>query len=91
VAAASFKRASGVDIQSLDYGAVLVTSTAEYFATNQVGARIWELLAEPCRAEDITASLLIRFEIDATACRVEVDGFLSELQERRLVEAIDAG
>jgi len=54
------------------------------YGLNAVGTRIWALLAEPRTIDELCASLLDEFEVDATRCREEVTSLLEELREEGL-------
>lgn len=66
---------------------LLMMSTAEgkYFNLNDVGARIWELLAQPVSAEGLVAGLTAEYAVDADTAREQVTEFLAALRERGLL------
>ena len=68
---------------------LLMMSAAEgkYFNLNDVGSRIWELLAQPVSAEKLVAALTVEYDVDADTAREHVADFLSALCERGLVTA----
>jgi hypothetical protein len=74
--------------------AILHIESGKYFALNGVGARVWELVANGSTIDDILATLLDEFDIDAERCERDLTQLLLELEERRLVEidrtAVDA-
>ena len=55
------------------------------YGLNPVGTRIWALLAEPRTIDDLCASLLDEYEVEAGQCRSEVVGLLEELRAEGLV------
>ena len=71
---------------------LLMMSAAEgkYFNLNDVGSRIWELLAQPVSAEGLVATLTAEYEVDADTAHAEVVEFLSALRERGLLVPADA-
>ncbi len=71
---------------------LLMMSAAEgkYFNLNDVGSRIWELLAQPVSAEGLVAALTDEYEVDGDTVRAEVMEFLSALRERGLLVPVDA-
>lgn len=71
---------------------LLMMSAAEgkYFNLNDVGTRIWELLAQPVSADGIVAALIAEYDTDADTARAEVVEFLSALRERGLLVSVDA-
>ncbi len=66
---------------------LLMMSAAEgkYFNLNDVGSRIWELLAQPVSAEALVAALTAEYDVDADTAREHVADFLAALRERGLV------
>ena len=54
------------------------------YGLNGVGTRIWALLAEPRTIDDLCASLLREYEVDAAQCRSEVIDLLEELRAEGL-------
>ena len=71
---------------------LLMMSAAEgkYFNLNDVGARIWELLAQPVSTQGLVAALTAEYEVDGDTVRAEVMEFLSALRERGLLVPVDA-
>lgn len=71
---------------------LLMMSVAQgkYFNLNDVGARIWELLAGPVTVDGLVAALTAEYEVDADTARREVETFLAALRERELIVAGDA-
>ena len=70
------------DWLSARVGDELVMMSAEsgyYIGLTEVGARIWELIAEPRAIDDICAELRREFEVAPETCEAEVRAFLGEL------------
>lgn len=83
------RRIAGVETRLLDGAAVLVIPHQHlYFAINRVGARIWELLAEPQSLETLAAILATEFDIDEPQCRQEADAFLQQLVAQNLIQRV---
>jgi hypothetical protein len=84
------------ELVSADLGgetALLDPATGIYYGLNQVGARIWELLATPRLVSEVAAILCQEFEVEQEECEQDVMALLSLFQERRLLiieEAMDA-
>lgn len=51
-----------------------------YASLNEVGARIWDLLAEPRDPESLVRALLEEFEGDEESIRAEVVAFIDRLR-----------
>jgi Coenzyme PQQ synthesis protein D (PqqD) len=70
------------DWLSAQVGDELVMMSAErgnYIGLTEVGARIWELIAQPVELDDLCARLEQEFDVSPEACRAEVRAFLDEL------------
>lgn len=79
---------------TIDDEVVMLSPRAQsYFGLGTVGSEIWKAIDQPVRVEDVCASLLQEFEIDADTCRREVLAFLDDLVERGLARVVeqDAG
>jgi hypothetical protein len=57
----------------------------QYFALNQAGARVWELLETPKTVADLCVVMEAEFEVDREVCRREVAALIEELKTKRLV------
>jgi len=69
-------------------GEELVMMSAEsgaYLGLNDVGAKIWEMIEQPCALSDICEGLAREFETTPQACQAEVGAFLAELEARGAV------
>ena len=57
----------------------------EYYGIDGVGPRVWELLESPVTTADIVKTVCEEFEVDETTCRADMERFLGELQDYKLV------
>jgi hypothetical protein len=64
---------------------LLNTKTESYLGMDEVGSRIWELLAEYRRVDLIVQRLLSEYEVDEATLRADVERFVSELVDKGLV------
>ncbi|NOZ05053.1 MAG: lasso peptide biosynthesis PqqD family chaperone [Chloroflexi bacterium] len=62
-----------------------------YYALDDIGSRVWELLAAPITVADLCAQLQPQFAVTPEQCEADVLGFLADLQEEGMVQVIDAG
>ena len=89
--------ASGVDLttvlvrsRELVYSAVdneislMNVETGKYYGLASVGARIWELLAEPMSVKAICDQLMSRYHVDRATCEADVLRFV----ERMVAEGV---
>jgi len=56
-----------------------------YYGLNDVGARIWELVQEPVRVEEIVAEIRKEYDVTEEQCAADVKELLAELEEYGLV------
>jgi hypothetical protein len=57
----------------------------ECYGMNDVGTRIWELLAEPRSVASLCDSLVTEFDVDPALCREQVAAFIDKLRADKLV------
>jgi hypothetical protein len=60
-----------------------------YFGLGNVGARIWQLLQDPVKVDEIERVLLEEYDVDADTCHTEVVDLLNRLVEENLVEVTE--
>lgn len=72
-------------------GVLLHLDTAQYHSVNAVGAAIWELAAEAPTLADLMRELRAKLDDPPDGLEADVDEFLGQLSERRLVELDRAG
>jgi hypothetical protein len=57
-----------------------------YLAANQSGTVLWRALADGTSEVEMVRLLLSQYDIDADTARVDVDGFVSTLDQMGLLE-----
>ncbi|MBS2037096.1 PqqD family protein [bacterium] len=60
-------------------------AAGKYLKLDPVGARIWQLCADPISFQDLLAHLISEFEVEPELCSAQVTEFLLDLQRRRLL------
>jgi hypothetical protein len=65
--------------------AILETNNGLYFSVSGVGSFIWEELKEAKTAEELSDSILAKFEVDRVECLDDLIAFLNELSELNLI------
>jgi len=81
-----FQRKTAIEQRPVDRAAVLVNPNSQlYFGVNRVGARIWNLLENPCRIPELVCILSSEFAVDEAVCRNEIEVFLEQLLAENLV------
>ena len=61
-----------------------------YYGLDGVGARIWELLAQPRAARELRDAVTAEYEVDAATAWADLTALLGELARRGLVEITPA-
>lgn len=62
-----------------------------YYGLDAVGARVWELLAEPRRVADVVSTIVSEFDVTADRCELDVIALLDDLAARSLVRELPQG
>ncbi len=76
-------------VRALDGEAVLLDlGSGTYFGLNEVGARVWELLAEGSTVGAIRQALLAEFDVEEQVLEADVGALLAELEKRKLVHRL---
>jgi hypothetical protein len=60
-----------------------------YYGLDSVGARIWELIAEPRRVAELVATIVEEFDVTAERCEHDVIALLNDLAARGLVRELE--
>lgn len=60
-----------------------------YYGLNPVGARIWELVQQPARLDELREAITAEFDVDAETCERDLRAFLADLADAGLVEVAD--
>lgn len=80
------KVAPGVRFQDLGGEAVLLElETGRYYGLDEVGTRMWSLLAEHGSLGDTERILLDEFEVESDRLRADLDRFVDLLESERLI------
>ena len=65
---------------------ILNLTSGTYYGLNEVGARVWELIQQPCTFASILESLISEYEVDASVCEQDLAKILVEMQDAHLIE-----
>ena len=66
--------------------AVLHLGSGLYYGLNDLGARVWALIQEPCRVHDLADTILREYDVDRARCEKDLTTFLAALSAAGLVE-----
>lgn len=62
-----------------DEAVLMRVNDGKFFTLDAVGARIWELLAEPSTLEGLEKQLIREFKVEPDRCRLETANFIEQL------------
>jgi hypothetical protein len=57
-----------------------------YYGLNGMGYRVWNLIQEPKRIEEINNILLREYDVDSEVCEKDLRAFICEMESQGLVE-----
>ena len=84
------KQSDNILMQTLDDDIIMADiNTGNYFGLDLTGRRIWELIEQPAKLEDICARLAQEYEVDPASCEQEVVVFVNELVEKGLIQVVE--
>jgi hypothetical protein len=69
---------------------ILSLESEEYFGLDAVGTRMWQLLDSERTVQDAFAAMLEEFDVDEATLARDLEGLLSELSSRKLIELGEA-
>ena len=68
--------------------AILNLTSALYFGLDEIGACIWEAMAEPRKVSELCERVLERFNVEEEQCQADVVEFVRKLDEAGLLEIV---
>jgi hypothetical protein len=77
------------ELVSADLGeevAILHLENGVYYGLDAVGARIWDLIQEPKRVDELQNSILMEYDVEPGRCKSDLLDLLEELEGQGLVE-----
>lgn len=66
---------------------ILNLATGTYFGLNEVGTRMWNLIAEGKSGEQVIETLLGEYEVEEKQLRSDYESLVKQLLEKGLVKA----
>lgn len=73
-----------------DEAVILGADAGQYFGSNEVGARVWELVQKPIQVSAICSALCAEYEVGADECERDVLALLTELRAQGLLDVRSA-
>lgn len=68
---------------------IMNVATNKYIALDEIGRCIWEILATPCRVDDLCQQLSKKFDATTEQITADVLAFLTDLEREGLVHGVD--
>jgi hypothetical protein len=68
---------------------ILHTGSGVYYGLDPVGARVWNLIQQPCSVEEIRAMLLAEYDVEPARCEADLMELLEKLRDEKLIEVPD--
>jgi hypothetical protein len=65
---------------------ILNLENGVYYGLTEVGARLWNLIQEPCTFSEILETLLAEYDVAPEACESQIRTLLTELDANGLIE-----
>jgi hypothetical protein len=79
-------QAEGIDATDLNGEKVMMNlDKGQYFALNQVGGRIWDIIDKPASVKEITDTLIKEYDIDEETCISSVITFLEGMSDVEII------
>ena len=69
---------------------ILNLDSGTYYGLNEVGARIWQLIQQPCTFDKILRTLLAEYDVQPEACEQDLTKILAEMKDACLIEVSNA-
>ena len=66
--------------------AILNLADGVYYGLDPIGARIWNLLAEPRSVHDLCGAVMAEYDVGEEECERDVMALLEELRSKGLIE-----
>ena|SRR5215472_11904064 len=69
--------------------AILNIKNGVYYGLDSVGARIWNLMQEPCAVADIQNAITTEYDVEPERCARDLASLLEKLYAEGLIEVKD--
>ena len=84
--ASTITRADGVVEAQFDAVRVVLNEDLEYLGLDDVGQRVWDLLATPTTLDALVDRLTGEYDVEPARCRSDVARFIDALAQHKLVQ-----
>jgi hypothetical protein len=81
------KQLEDLDVTDLNGEKVMMNlNKGQYFALNEVGSRIWDIIDKPICVKEIIEVLLKEYDIDKESCLEDVISFIGSMRDADIVK-----
>ena len=70
---------------------MMSVESGEYYGLDEIGSRIWEIIENKIKVDELITRLLDEFEVDKTICENDTLDFLNELLSKNLISLVSNG
>ena len=85
----TIKRNPELVASAIDGETVMMSlENGEYFGLDPVGSRIWELIENPTRVDNLISLLVDEFDVTKEQCELDTLDFLNQLFDKNLIEIL---
>jgi len=76
-----------LDVTDLDGEKVMMDiENGKYYALNEVGSRIWDIIGSPVSIRDIVGTLMKEYDVDYETCEKAVISFLESVCDAGIIK-----
>ena len=80
------QRKPGMLFNEIDGEVVMLSiENSEYYGMDKVGSRIWQLLENPMRFNELVNRLMDEYDVTEEKCRQETLDFVKKMTEKKLL------
>jgi hypothetical protein len=80
------QRKPGMIFNQIDGEVVMLSiENSEYYGMDKVGSRIWQLLENPMRFNELVTKLMEEYEVPEDQCRMETLEFIKKIVVKKLL------
>lgn len=65
---------------------ILNFASGTYYGLNEVGARVWDMIQQPCTFDKILHALLTEYDVQPEVCEQDLTKILMEMKDACLIE-----
>lgn len=86
-----FRNSQIIDGELEDSQVMMHLEKGKYFGLNPVGKKIWDMIQQPKRFDEIVENLLREYDVEKERCMSEVKTFLDNAIKNEIIEKQQLG